>query len=245
MVSNLQRTQGFNQKIGGRDWMPEKPEMHVMEALVCVHRAYKETGVLRFFFHMIRNAQWYSAFAVITCGIVAIITAMVNQDALPFISVPMALVFVWFQRDAYRKYKGDPALKLDVVANNNQGHRFVLFCENIPDELKKNNHLIEKLLRMLEQRRRVQKTNVITRNPIISIQLSILLMFVGATISEVADKSFEISIVGVFLLAGAFFITLPLNCVWRSREYRDEELAEFVLWLWAVGASRSKSTIDA
>lgn len=219
---------------------PKQQNMHVMEAFACVHRAYNETGGLHFFFYMLRNAQLYSAVAVIICGIAAITIALLNQDALPFICTPMAIVLVWFQKDAYRKYQGDPALNLNVVANNNQGYRFILFCEQIPDTVKKDNHLIGKLLRMLEQRQRVQKTNVITRNPIISIQLSILMIFIGATVSKLADLSSELIIVGIALITGTFFITLPLNSIWRSRDYRNEELKEFILWLWADGIPKTQ-----
>jgi hypothetical protein len=61
-------------------------------------------------------------------------------------------------------------------------------------------------------------------------------MLLGAVVSKVAEISFQTVLVGAFLFGGAFLITLPLNSLWRSRDYRDEEIAEFVLWLWAGGA---------
>jgi hypothetical protein len=33
---------------------------------------------------------------------------------------------------------------------------------------------------------------------------------------------------------------LQLSSIWRTREYRDEELAEFVLWLWAEAADKQR-----
>jgi hypothetical protein len=223
--------------------MAESQELHIFDAFACVCRAYKETRAIGFGNYMIRNAGGYSTAAIILGGIATVFAGGFKRDLLPFMIILLAGVFLWLQRDAYRKYRGDPSLKLDLITNNNQGHRFVLFCEKLPAELKDNKLLLENLLKLLEQRQRVRKTNVITRNPIISFQLSILLMFIGAAVSKITQLPLQNLIPLGALFIGTFFITIPLNVLWRGRDYRDEELAEFVLWLWAGGAPKIETKL--
>ena len=42
-----------------------------------------------------------------------------------------------------------------------------------------------------------------------------------------------------FLVGMLMIFAMQLSAVWRTREYRDEELAEFVLWLWAEASDAS------
>ena len=69
---------------------------------------------------------------------------------------------------------------------------------------------------------------------------AVFAMLIGALISEGAAASLNLTFTATFVTLMALLVTMQVGLVWRSGDYRDEELTEFVLWLHEEAAEASQ-----
>lgn len=219
-----------------------------LSALSAVYKAYRMTDAIPLFGYMFRHATWRSKGPFFLCILAVSVAIFYEAEAeIQLTSVSVVLALLWLRNDAFRQYRAEkhPALGMDIFTNHSQGYRYLVFNEALPIGMKSDSALLEKLLRLLEQRQRVRNTNAFMRNPAISFLVAALVMLAGALISKTVDLSPAPILISVFVIIIALIMVLPISGLWRTREYKDEELTEFVLWLW-TGASEDdqKSTSE-
>lgn len=220
---------------------PSVTEGPTLWALVAVNKAYSVTDAPSMFGRMLRTARWPSKLAVI-CSLLASVASIKWRSEFGTQATAVLIVasFFWFKRDAFRAYytRKRTATFLDTFSRREQAVRYVIFRENVPDDIATNTPLLERLLRLLEQRQKVRQAGVVTRHPIVTALLALFLMLLGVLISKTADASIPATIIATFGIGILTIFALQLSVIWRTREYRDEELTEFVLWLWAEASER-------
>ena len=207
-----------------------------LSALVAVNKAYAATDACSLLRRMLRTAQWPSRMAVAGSILATLVAFWRNHEFGIQVSAFMTVAsFYWFKRDAFRDYYAHKrtATFLDTFGSREQAVRYILFKETLPAAIVCDGALLERVLRLLEQRQRVRQAGLVTRHPVVAALVAFFLMLVGALVKKVADASFTGAFTTAFLVGMLILFAMQLGTVWRSRAYRDEELTEFVLWLWA------------
>lgn len=221
---------------------PSVAESSTLSALIAVNKAYSSTDAPSMLERMFRTARWPSRLAVLISSLAATGAIIWRSDFGVRIVAPLIVIcFYWFKRDAFRHYyiRKRTATFLDTFTRRDQAIRYVMFRESVPDAIASDVSLLERLLRLLEQRQKVRHAGLITRHPAVTVLQALFLLFLGALVSKVADVSVTGTITVLFVIGMLILLAMQLGAVWRTREYRDEELAEFVLWLWAEASERS------
>ena len=194
---------------------------------------------------MFRTARWPSRLAVVASVLLAVAAvAWHNERGIQASAFLVASCFYAFKRDAFRAYytRKQTATFLGTFTRRDQAFRYVMFRENVPEDISKDTKLLERLLRLLEQRQKVRQAGLVTRHPAVTTLVALFLMLLGVLISKAADASFPGTVTATFVVLMLIFIAMQLGAIWRTREYRDEEIAEFVLWLWAEASDNPATT---
>jgi hypothetical protein len=216
--------------------LPCVAEGATLSALIAVSKAYAFTDAPSMLGRMLRTARWPSRLAVLASLVGTGIAIKWFQDTGVHIA---AFAFVasvfWFRRDAFRDYYGKKrtATFLDTFSRRDQAFRYVMFREHVPDEIAGNTELLDRLRTLLDQRQKVRHAGLVTRHPLVTALVALFLMLLGVLISKLADASIPGTLMALFAVGMLALLAIPFSAIWRTREYRDEELAEFVLWLWA------------
>jgi hypothetical protein len=221
--------------------------MSALSALSVVHKAYRLTDAAPFLGYMLGHASWHSRVLLLLSVIVSIAAFIfTSKIGIQISATSAAIVFLWLRNDAFRRYRAEkhPALGMDIFTNHSQGYRYLVFNEALPIGMKSDSVLLEKLLRLLEQRQRVRNTNAFMRNPAISFLVAALVMLAGALIPKAVDLSLGPVLISVVMIIIALLVMLTISGLWRTREYKDEELTEFVLWLWAGASEYDQKSIS-
>ncbi len=213
-----------------------------LSALIAVKKAYANTDAPVMVGRMLHDARWPSRLAVLASPL-AVIGAIKwqNEFSLQAAAVVIFGCFYWFKRDAFRTYytRKETATFLDTFTTKAQAIRYIMFRENVSNTLATDTFLLDRLLRLLEQRQRVRRAGVVTRHPIVTSLVAIFLILMGVLISKAADASIPATLTATFLVGMMILMAMQLGIIWRTGEYRDEELSEFVLWLWAEATESS------
>ena len=226
MTSSLQQTNSTKS-------IAEGP---TLTALIAVSKAYSVTDAASMAGRMFRTARWPSRLAVLAAIIGTGIAIKWFQDTGAHVA---AFAFVasvfWFRRDAFRDYYGKKrtATFLDTFSRRDQAFRYVMFRENVPEEIATNAPLLDRLRTLLDKRQKVRRAGLVTRHPLVTALVAVFLMLFGVLISKAADASIPGTLMALFFVGMLTLLAMQFSAIWRTREYRDEELAEFVLWLWA------------
>lgn len=218
-----------------------------LSALSAVYKAYRMTDAVPFFGYMFCHATWRSKWPFSLCIIAVSVVIFYKAEAgIQLTPVSVVLALLWLRNDAFRRYRAEkhPALGMDIFTNHSQGYRYLVFNEALPIGVKNDSALLEKLLRLLEQRQRVRNTNAFMRNPAISFLVAALIMLAGALIPKAVDLSLGPVLISVVMIIIALLVMLTISGLWRTREYKDEELTEFVLWLWAGASEDDQKSIS-
>ena len=219
-----------------------------LAALIAVTKAYSVTDGASMLGRMLRTARRPSKTALLLSILATI--AVIAWRIEPGIQIAaLALVgsVFWFRRDAFRDYYGKKrtATFLDTFSRRDQAFRYVMFRENVPEEVATDTDLLDRLRTLLDQRQKVRRAGLVTRHPLVTVLLALFLMLLGVLISKGAEASVAATLMVTFLVGMLVFLTMQLGAIWRTREYRDEELAEFVLWLWAEASDTVQERISA
>lgn len=230
---------------------PDLADGSTLADLLAVIRAYSRTDAPSLLGRMFRTARWPSRLAVPVsiCATIALYMWRIDYGA-EIAAVLFACSVGLFKRDAFRAYytKRGVAAFLDTFGRRDQSFRFVLFCEALPREIAGDHARLERILRLLEQRQKVRQAGVVTRHPVVAGLVALFLMLLGVLIAKAADYSVSGTITATILVGMLILLALQMGAIWRTREYRDEEMYEFVLWLWAGAIERAapeSTRIDA
>ena len=214
-----------------------------LSGLISVNKAYAVTDAASMFGRMFRTARWPSRLAVLVSLIGVGIAIKWSPDrGINIAAFAFAASFFWFKHDAFRDYYGKKrtATFLDTFSRRDQAFRYVFFKENVPEEIANDTELLERLRTLLDQRQKVRTAGLVTRHPVVTALLALFLMLLGVLISKAAENSIPGTLTACFLVGMFTLFALQLSSIWRTREYRDEELAEFVLWLWVEAADKQR-----
>ena len=207
-----------------------------LSALIAVSKAYSVTDAASMAGRMFRTARWPSRLAVIATFVFCVVSVAPRWEKLiqPGTFALVASVF-WFRRDAFRDYYGKKrtATFLDTFSRRDQAFRYVMFRENVPEEIANDPEVLDRLRTLLDQRQKVRRAGLVTRHPLVTALVAVFLMLFGVLISKAADASIPGTLMALFFVGMLTLLAMQFSAIWRTREYRDEELAEFVLWLWA------------
>lgn len=214
-----------------------------LSGLIAINKAYSVTDAASMFGRMFRTARWPSRLAVLASLIGTAVAIKWNHNpAMPLAAFALVGSFLWFKHDAFRDYYGKKrtATFLDTFSRRDQAFRYVFFKENVPEEIANDTELLERLRALLDQRQKVRTAGLVTRHPVVTALLALFVMLLGVLISKAAENSIPGTLTACFLVGMLTLLALQLSSIWRTREYRDEELAEFVLWLWAEAADKQR-----
>lgn len=215
-----------------------------LSALIAVSKAYSVTDAASMAGRMFRTARWPSRLAVLASLIGTGVAIKWFQDTgIHVAAFALVASVFWFRRDAFRQYYGRKrtATFLDTFSRRDQAFRYVMFRENVPEEIATNAALLDRLRTLLDQRQRVRHAGLVTRHPLVTALVALFLMLLGVLISKAADASVPGTLMALFLVGMLGILAMQFSAIWRTREYRDEELAEFVLWLWAEASDLTDS----
>ena len=194
---------------------------------------------------MLRKATWRSKIPLLMTIVLCCVAIIYKAESLwPVIATWGVVSALVFQRDAFRTYyeKRHPALGLDLFTRYNQPFRFLVFCENLPAELKTDPDALGRLLRLLEQRQRVRHSSSITRHPAVSLGAALFMILLGVVVQKAADVSIQFVLLTSAFLLAFIVLAVQVGWIWRTRDYMDEELTEFVLWLWSEANDCNETT---
>jgi len=215
-----------------------------LSALIEINKAYSYTDAPSMLGRMLRTARWPSCLALIA-SIFAVVASIKwrSEFGAQTAGVLLAGSVIWFKRDAFRHYyaRKATAVFLETFTHRDQAIRYIMFCEQLPKEIAADAQVLERVLRLLEQRQKVRQAGLVTRHPVVAALLAVFLMLLGVLFSKGADASISATITATFLVGVLIVIAMQLGMIWRTREYRDEERVEFVLWLWAEASEMRSS----
>jgi hypothetical protein len=216
--------------------LPPIAEGRTLAALMAVNKAYSATDSAAMLGRTLRTARWPSklAFILAILGSVAIIKWR-SEIGAQVAGGLLAVTILWLKHDAFRMYhaRKHTASFLQAFAPRDQAIRYIVFCEELPRDIAQDATLLERILRLLEQRQKVRHAGLVSRHPFVTFLVAIFVMLVGVLISKAADASISAIIAATVVIFFLIIIAAQLSLFWRTRDYRDEERTEFVLWLWA------------
>lgn len=214
---------------------PPVAEGRTLAALMAVNKAYSATDAPAMLGRMFRTARWPSLLTFGLSVLVSIATIRWRIEIGAQISgVLLASAVLWLKHDAFREYytRKRTEIFLQAFAPRDQAIRYIVFCEELPREVARDAQVLERVLRLLEQRQKVRHAGLVTRHPFVTVLVAIFVMLVGVLISKTADASIAATVTATVVLGFLILIAMQLSLFWRTREYRDEERTEFVLWRW-------------
>ena len=186
--------------------------------------------------YMLRHAGWLSRSFFLVCLAFVASSILRPSEIWPNLATgTLVLSAICLRRDAFRKYREQkhPVMRMALFTRYNQAYRYLIFCENLPATIKKNAPLLKNLLQLLEQRQRVRQSSAITRNPTVTVFTAVVVIVTSGLVSRLASTSITLALTLLFVVFMLLLASMQIGFFWRTREYKDEEMAEFVLWLEA------------
>lgn len=211
--------------------------MNTLLDLKTIQDAYDCTGPLQVFREVICFTPWKKRIAflvglLVVCALTFWGISADRADVALFPGIIFALLWDYQRRTAFKRFYAENPEIIRTFQKYDQGLRYLLFKERLSTDLRQDAKRISTLLDLLAKRQQVKTASTFSRRPIVSVILGILVFLAAAVFQHVPAKVTVPTALIISVALGFLILNLRMTAdIWRTRDYKDTELSEFVLWL--------------